>query len=541
MDRLGDSNHPIITLHGRGGIGKTSLALFITRQLADRTPPAFDLILWLSARDLELRPSGPSQVRRAVPNLDSVCRLIAEFFAVDPTLETLASILRDPSAIGSEGMLLVFDNFETLDDPRGVHRFLDMHTHIPNKILITSRQRAFKGDWPIEVGGMEFDEARELLRRLAASLQVERIVTESVIGEIFEYTDGHAYVMRVLVGEVARDRRWVPLKSLVPRRGDLLGAVFERSFNRLSTDGKWIFLTIAGWRSAVPEIALLVVTGQRGVDVEGGIDECLRLSLIDRHELADGQYCYATPELARLFAKKKLEGDPDRLVIEEDLHLLREFGVIKVGEACTRSGDVLIERFLQGCLSSAPGSSSDQLGKMDSIMVKVAEAWPKGWPIVAEFRKVAGLAEDEVSYALRRAVEELPQDKSAWLARAEHAQTQGDEGTRIASLVSAVEAAPRDAALIRDVALQLCQYVDAHKAEIPQARRGVYVASVRSHMEKIATELDATGLSRLAWLFLLEGNTDGAWKYANMGIERESTNRHCLNIVERLDEQGYTP
>ncbi len=100
-----------------------------------------------------------------------------------------------------------------------------------------------------------------------------------------------------------------------------------------------------------------------------------------------------------------------------------------------------------------------------------------------------------------------------------------------------MDADPRDVELVREVAYQLCRYVNSLINEIPKARRGVYVASVRSHMQNVASKLDATGLSRLAWLFLLEDNVSKAREYANKGCAIDTTNRHCLKILERLDGQ----
>ena len=121
--------------------------------------------------------------------------------------------------------------------------------------------------------------------------------------------------------------------------------------------------------------------------------------------------------------------------------------------------------------------------------------------------------------------------------RAAYAAKTHDESTRIASLVSAVDADSGDVELIREVAFLLSQYINQHLSEIPKARRGVYLASVRAHMEKIALSLDATGLSRLAWLFLLEGNLDKARKYANDGCSKDPVNKHCLSILERIENQ----
>jgi tetratricopeptide (TPR) repeat protein len=534
ITRIRDKNHSIVTLHGRGGIGKTSLALFVAHKLSNDENTEFEYIIWLSARDLELKTSGPSEVRRAVANLDEICKVVGSLFGKKIGLDEFSKILQNPSCIDSKGLLFIFDNFETLDEPKGIHKFLDTHTHIPNKIVITSRERAFKGDYPIEVGGMEYEEAKQLIRGQSKSLGIEGIITNEKLDDIYEYTDGHAYIIRVLLGEIAKESCWIPLKSLVPRRIDLLNAVFERSFNRLSLSGRTVFLTIGNWRAIIPELSILTVLGMRDIDVEAGIEECWRLSLISRQELADGQFCYSTPELAHIFAKKKLEGDPDRLIIQEDLELLKQFGQIKADEIAGKQIDEIVYKFLRKSFEIAQHGDQKKREKIEVAMIRAAELWPKGWLLIAEYRKRSQKSSVEISYAYRRAVEEMPSNLEAWLARAKYAEEIRDQTTRIASLVSAVEANPQEVALAKEVAFQVMRYVDDYKDHIPISRRGVYLASIRGIMEKLVEKLDSNGLSRLAWLFLLEGNEKEAWKYANLGLERDPKHSHCLKIVEKL-------
>ena len=59
-----------------------------------------------------------------------------------------------------------------------------------------------------------------------------------------------------------------------------------------------------------------------------------------------------------------------------------------------------------------------------------------------------------------------------------------------------------------------------------------------THLALVANCLNATGLSRLAWLFLLEGNGASALKYALMGLDKDSSNGHCQKLVERLRRDG---
>ena len=52
--------HQVITLFGRGGIGKTSLALTVLNDLAHQGQ--YSAILWFSARDIDLLPDKPLPV-----------------------------------------------------------------------------------------------------------------------------------------------------------------------------------------------------------------------------------------------------------------------------------------------------------------------------------------------------------------------------------------------------------------------------------------------------------------------------------------------
>lgn len=538
--RLLDKNHPIITLHGGGGMGKTSLALAVAHALSKDHKLAFEHVIWFSARDVDLRATGPSEVRPSVVDLQSVSKQFGRLFSdwgagAEP--EALARALQSPSSVSSKAILFIFDNFETFADVRGLHKFLDQHTHLPNKALITSRDRAFVADYPIEVRGMEIAEAERMLVQSARALGVEQLMTSAIIDQIFEDTGGHAYVMRVLVGEIAKDGRYTRAAQVIGRRQDIVDAVFERSFNRLTDAGRHVFLLVANWKSHIPEVALLVVLGVRGIDAIAGIDECRRLSLIYPIEASSNQIFYSVPPLARGFAHKKLQGDPDRLVIQHDLATLQKFGVVPVSVLGGDTESRLITQFATECFEEIDKGAA-AIARADKLLEGLANSWAPGWKKLADFRKRSGADQESVAYALRRAVEEEPFSKAAWLDRAQFAKECGDEGLRIASLVSAVDADPNDVDLVREVAFQLSRYIKSHLSEIPRARRGVYLASVRAHMERLAPKLDGDGLSRLAWLFLLEENVSRAREYAEKGLTKDPANLHCTRILERLDGQN---
>jgi hypothetical protein len=536
--RLRDRNHPIITLHGRGGIGKTSLALWAAHKLAAENKPLFEMIVWFSARDVDLGPTGPKTVRPAVITLEDVSRLFGRMAGVGTSLEEFAQYLELTTSPTGSGNLFIFDNFETLADVTSVHRFLDTHTHIPNKVLITSRERAFKADFPVEVGGMSFAEAAKLAAVAAAELSIGGLIDDRVIDRLYKYSEGHPYLLRILIGEMAKEGRFVPPRSAVPLRMDVVDAVFERSFHRLSDAGRRVFLTVSNWRSAVSELALLVVLGRDGVDVESGIEECIRLSLVMVLPFADDQRGFTAPQLARVFGQKKLHGDPDRLLIQADLNILQRFGVVPVGQPVQVPEDGQIAEFVSWCVAHPEGEPGVAPEVLDSILLCLAELWPSGWAGLAQFRLRRGIETEDIDFAWRRAVEENPSNKQILLLRASYARSVGDDATWIASRIRAVEIDPADLSLLLDVAVDLNYYIRDHSAEIPPARRGVYLASIRDQMVKQLHQLDATGLSRLAWLYLLGNEVEEAAKYARLGLEKDPFHVHCLKLTERLGAEG---
>jgi hypothetical protein len=324
-----------------------------------------------------------------VLKLEDISRKYGALFDQPETVEHFASVLEGATENNGKGVLFVFDNFETMENVRELHRFLDTYTHLPNKVLITSRERAFKADYPIEVKGMEKAEAFEMLTTGARDLGIEPLVTSAVAESIYEFTKGHAYVMRVVLGEIAKERRYVPPSQIISNRVDIVNAIFERSFSKLTYDGRSVFLAISNWKSRIPELAILVVLGQRGIDVEAGIEECRRLSLITLSELEDGQPCYSAPQLARVFGKKKLDGDPDRLVIQEDIETLQRFGVASENVS-HETQESLILRFVSWCREEAEGADANRIRQLDALLETLAGLWSGGWLHLAHFRQQSG-------------------------------------------------------------------------------------------------------------------------------------------------------
>jgi NB-ARC domain len=226
-EKLIDQNHEIISLHGRGGMGKTYLALSVAHDLSTSTDQRFENIVWFSARDLDLRMSGPRAVKADVVTIADVYKKYATLFDVPSDLEYFALLLQGSGDRKKPGTLFIFDNFETMQDLTELHRFLDHHTTSPNKVLLTTRERAFKADYPIEVKGMEHSEALLMIRNLVSDLRVEALVSDEVIESIYDFTKGHPYVIKVVLGEMAKEHRYVAPAQVLSSRVDTQPGTFQ--------------------------------------------------------------------------------------------------------------------------------------------------------------------------------------------------------------------------------------------------------------------------------------------------------------------------
>jgi hypothetical protein len=255
--------HEIVTLNGPGGIGKTSLALSVLWKLAVDHKLRFEAVVWFSARDIDLLPSGPRPVRPHGLSIDDFANEFVQL--MNPSerstkgfkpAEYLSSALTHPP-LGPT--IFVFDNFETVVSPAELFGWLDTYIRPPNKILITTRTRDFVGDLPLEVPGMTEQEAGRLIDSVAHRLGIMELMTSEYHREIYEESGGHPYVIKILLGEVAKERQARRPSRIIADQENILQALFERTYSVLTPAAQHGFLLLSSWRSVVPALGVEAV------------------------------------------------------------------------------------------------------------------------------------------------------------------------------------------------------------------------------------------------------------------------------------------
>ena len=368
---LKSDRHHIISLTGPGGIGKTAIAIAAIHGIAGRETTPYDVILWISARDIDLLESGPKPVSPRVITQRNISDAAVEL--LEPSDSSSKGF--DPDAFfqncladGAAGpTLFVIDNFETLQSPDDVFKWIDTHIRPPNKVLITTRFRDFNGDYAIKIGGMTDEQAGRLVDQHAERLKVTALLDSDYKRELIREADGHPYVMKILLGQVAKEHHAVKPERIVASADDLLKALFERTYGALSPGGQRVFLLLCSWRVFVPEVAVeavLLRSGKERFDVKEALEELHRFSLVDQifsEEKEEKEEAFVgVPLAAAMYGRRKLEVSPFKVEVEEDRKLLMEFGAGKkeaVGWGVLQKACPLFPGHITSCCFAAGGFS----------------------------------------------------------------------------------------------------------------------------------------------------------------------------------------
>lgn len=537
---LEDRRHRVVTLQGAGGVGKTSLTLQVLETLyaQDR----FELVVWFSARDIDLLPTGPRTVSPGVLSPDNIAEQFVLLVRPKDEAHTNKTNHREyfqQQLAESDGgaTLFVFDNFETVHNPVEMFTWIESHSDLPNKVLITTRLRDFKGDFPLEVHGMTEEEARTLIERTANTLGITNLLTDSSISDLITKSGGHPYVMKILLGEMAVTKKSGALRPIIAKSDDILIALFERTYGELSPCGKRAFLTLAAWNSAVPRVALeavLLGSTKELSEVERGIEALYQYSLADRVITERDQEFIGLPLAASEFGKKKLRIDVSKSTIMADVQKLQMFAPSSVSDINLNLGRVL-PGFIKNLSSriDAGGKFSDY----EPILNMVCRSYNPGWLLLAQWRLERGNL-DDLDAAISNIQSFLQSDpiggdaSGAWqmLARAYYGK-HDIEG----EIHAYIQRAQIPSVPFHDVS-NTANLLNRNYGglELESDVKRLMSQELLDVLEMRAEEADANDFSRMAWLALHLKQPEKAVYFVDRGLEIDGQNIHCLNLKSRL-------
>ncbi|MBB6671905.1 NB-ARC domain-containing protein [Cohnella nanjingensis] len=544
-----NDRHPVVTLLGRGGVGKTSAALKVLNEIMLES--RYQSILWFSSRDIDLKETGAKQVKPQVLTLQEMAReywkLVDKSKLEEKTQIQVDDFLAQLTKTDVGPTLFVFDNFETVANPVELFRQLDTFIRSPNKILITTRHREFKGDYPIEVKGMLEPEFRELVTATTKRLNMS-ILEEKDLQELFRKSEGHPYVVKIALGEMSKPGIRRPLDQVIASRDDILDALFERTYMMLSPGAKRVFLTLCNWRSTLPYLAVEAVmlrtrTEDDRFDPQEAIEELSRVSFI---EIAtsdnDNELFINVPIAASIFGKRKLSVDQSKALIESATEFLQYFGA-------TQNTDIRhglkprIHRLfsnLKRTLDGTPSRLKDYLPMLEFIARHYSAAWINIANLVEEFENENKV--ELVKHYLQKYLEYAPESEETvrvWSRIAELNEGIDDMQGVIHALIEKCMIGNRPYYEISNVANKFNGFLRERLLDIDSEEKRVLAKKLLDLLESRIVEASATDCSRIAWLCLHLQDEEKASYYTELGLSKDSENEYCLSLKSRFGHINF--
>jgi NB-ARC domain len=537
---LSDDQHNIITLHGMGGIGKTSLALTVIHELT--TSKRYDVMVWFSARDIDLLPEGPKRVKPGVLDVDDVAReysrLVSPSESSEKSFKARDYLAKSLAKTEIGPTLFVLDNFETVTNPVDFFKWIDTHIRAPNKVLITARHRHFKGDYPVEVSGMTGAESELLIKSTAERFGISHLVTRDLQQELIRESNGHPYAIKILIGEMARSHKLGKIRRVLAARDDILTALFERTYADLSPAAQHVFLTLCNWRATVPLLALEAVMlrpSNESIDVEEAVDELRRASFLDDIESpSDQQRFLSVPLVTTEFGRRKLKVSPMKAAIETDTEMLQQFGAGVPADVRHGVAPRIEQLFKYVASKIQSGTPPDEFA---SILEFIAGRYPRAWLLVARLAEESGSAgsDERAKEAIRRFLETASSNEAyqEWRHLAELCARTKDALGEAHALVERCQLAEASFQDLSYTARRL-NTLKTGPSGLGFDEKRTLIERLIDLMEKRTAEANATDLSRMAWLHLHLDNEKRAKEHVSRGLEMESDNEYCRGLAERL-------
>lgn len=290
--------HPVITIVGEGGIGKTALALSCAYSLLDLPKEEqFDCITWVSLKARVLTPAGIRDVRDCIAStlglLQSAAVEVGSTLGDKVDVEGLITELRD--YMSNMKILLIIDNLETL--PPEQLRALLSSVPSKSKVFITSRVGLGEFEARYKLDSLDDVNSGNLLRKAAKSQNVEMLyrAKEEIIHSYSRKLFNSPLLIKWFVSSVSNGAD--PNSLLTQNNSQFTDAIrfcFENLFVRLSENEKLLLYLLSSARRPLTNAELLFLmqessTGEMG---QTGVEQAITMfhnSSMVRRSLGDSQ------------------------------------------------------------------------------------------------------------------------------------------------------------------------------------------------------------------------------------------------------------
>lgn len=292
------NRHPVITVLGDGGDGKTALTLQTLYGLLQSNDHDFDAFVWVSAKTNRLTTNEIERIEGAITTSLGVFEEIAEQFEAgqDDAIERVRRLL------GQNKVLLVIDNLETVLD----ETLLEFSSDIPgdSKVVFTSRV-PLGGDLSVKVPPFSENESLPYLRRLIEAYDIEALRAEpdAVLKKHLARLNHKPLLVKWFAIGVSKGLD--PL-SITANPTIALKFCMENVFERLGQAAQSVLSLLSVIPQALSATILQHIATLQPTEVEEGLAELMRFGLIERSESSAYERLYRLKPFARSYISRVL-------------------------------------------------------------------------------------------------------------------------------------------------------------------------------------------------------------------------------------------
>jgi LuxR family glucitol operon transcriptional activator len=301
----GHSAH-LISVDGIGGVGKTTLVVEVAYRCFINKAPAFEAIIFTSAKQNHLTSIGLLPRLIYQRTLRDICREIARIFEFSEinnlSLQEQIGVIRHK--LSQIKTLLIVDNLETIEDKQEVLSFLyDLPPTV--KVILTTREQTLFV--PIRLNSLPREHGLRLIQHEANEKNVHLTNAESQ--QIYEAVSGVPAAMIYAIGQMAAGYLLEDVMRLIKNpQGDIARFCFTASINSLrNSPPLYLLLALTLFIGSVTKETLASIAFDQPdpIVISQALVKLQQLSLIYRHS---ERYCLAA--LTREYAWAELYTNP---------------------------------------------------------------------------------------------------------------------------------------------------------------------------------------------------------------------------------------
>lgn len=304
----------IVSIEGIGGIGKTSLADALVRQLIEQG--LFDDFAWMSTQRLTFSLGGTieSLVRPALTVDDLVDCLLKQLLGLS------SAQLSDKQAFNTlkyklkeRPHLIVIDNLETLPD---ISTLLPILRHLanPSQFLLTSRKSLYASPhiYHFIIPELSQANALQLVREEAHRRHLPHLIEaeDKALLPIYDTVGGNPLALRLIVGQTHIEPLEVILSDLKTACGEtvqnLYTYIYRAAWDNLDEVTRRAFLSLPLAQKGGSDFAHLEAVSALGAsELRHALNLLISLNLVDLVGKL-GQRRYTIHQLTRTFLEQQV-------------------------------------------------------------------------------------------------------------------------------------------------------------------------------------------------------------------------------------------